>query len=720
MRQKTIPVLLLLILLFTMHPSAANGSASWSPGKLDLTDWNAKEDGTVSLSGQWDFYWMNLVDPVRQPGQADPFQSLEKDSIPVPSKWGNLPWRDTVLSNQGYGTYRLQLVLPGESSGHTMAIYVRGVATAYRLWINGELADENGTVGKGRSSMSPGEIPRIVYFEPKAGSNELVIQVSNFVQRKGGIWEGMQLGSAQKIARERNLRIIRETFIIGCLAVMGLYHAGLFAFRRKDSASLYFGGLCLSITFRTLVQGETLGLYLLPPVSWEAAVKVEYISAFAACYMLVRLVNAQYSTKTSCWTNLIFAVLQGACTLLVLFQDALTYTPFMLTYQLAIAVPSVLYAACIYGRAVWLKKEGSWLHGIGFVLFAAGIANDILYYNQIVGIGSLMPLGLVMFLYTQSLSLSSRFAKAFRQAEVLGTQLQAANESLELKVQERTAALSVTNRQLEEANMELSRAEEFRLRLLSNISHELGTPLTSVKGYARAIMDEVITGDFPRYAGRIYDRALYLERMIDDLVELTKLETRQLPFHYKELEAVPLLRNLFGKYEAEISERGWQLVWTEPDRVDDGEGTAVFTVDAFRLEQVIANLLSNIQKYAPPGGTVRVQTVTYIEPDRESVPTGSIIVRVTDSGPGIPEADRPYIFDRFYRVKSGAGQQHARGAGLGLAICKEIILTHNGEIGYVPGIEGGSTFWFRLPVRYGSPRMDIEGGETPHGQNPIG
>lgn len=719
MNRRSLSVCLLAVwlsALFTAGAASAEEHQVWSPGKLDLTGWDSRKDGTVPLSGPWDFYWMQLVDPSGPSG----FPEGGRAPVPVPSRWGGLPWKDGYLSNQGYGTYRLQVVLPEAVSGQTMALSMRGVASAYKLWVNKELVGGNGTVGTDRQAMVPGELPQVVYFQAVPGANEVVVQVSNFVQRKGGIWEEPRLGTARSLTQERNRAILYEAFMIGCLAAIGLYHIGMYALRQKEKAALFFGGICVSITFRALVMDEVLGLYLLPGIPWETAVKVEYISAYVCCYCLIRLINAQYPTPTSSWTNKVSAVIHGAIALLVLVTDAAVYTRTMLFYQLAVIVPSLLYTFAVYVQAILHKKEGSWQQGIGFILFAATVTADILYYNQALETGNLLPLGLLLYLFFQAMSLSSRYARAFREAETLGLQLRAANETLEAKVRERTAALLDSHDRLEEANRELSRAEAFRLRLLSNISHELGTPLTSVKGYARAVMDGVITEDFPRYAGRIYDRALYLERMIDDLVVLTKLETRQLPFHCEEHEALPLLRSLFGKYAPELAESGWILEWNE----EDGRtaGPAVLTVDAFRLEQVIANLLGNIQKYAAPGGRIRVQATAEAdgEHDRSTARTGSVTVRVTDSGPGIPEADRPYIFDRFYRVRGSSGQPPVQGAGLGLAICKEIILTHNGEIGYTPAPDGGSIFWFRLPVRYRKSHTGAEGEKERHGQDLAG
>lgn len=686
-----------------------------------MSDWDFDTDGKVSLTGPWSFYWSQLLEPQAIEGlngHTAVEEAYRSGPIPVPARWGGITWNGIPLSNQGYGTYALQLELPDKLEGKTMALYIRGVATAYRIWINGTEEAGSGTVGTSLATMVPRNLPQVIYFQAQKGSNVVVLQVSNFVQRKGGIWEDITLGDARTITHARNENLIYEAFIVGCLIIMGLYHIGLFAFRRQDRSALYFGGICLFVSLRTLVLGEALLIYGIPSLSWELAVKAEYISAFIALDMMVRFINAHYPTRAARITGFLSGAVQYSCTLLVLLLPARMYTPMMLSYQLLVILPLLGYCLSVYLWAIWRRRENSWLHAVGFLLFSATIANDILYYNQLTNLGNLIPLGLLLFLFCQSLSLSSRFARAFRQAERLGEELQHANEFLEQKVRERTYELIDSNKMLESANAELSRAEQFRLALLSNISHELGTPLTSVKGYAGALMDGTITDDIPRYAGRIYERAIFLERMIDDLVELSKLETRQLPFHFQDHLALPLLLHLCEKYQPEMKDGGMCLVWEGPKDITDtrSHSQPVIRVDPVRLEQVFANLLGNVRKYASAGPVIIQVELTEGEAGTEQN-NGFVLVKVRDSGPGIPEDERDRLFNRFFRGKGRAGKSSALGTGLGLSICKEIIETHQGNIGYAPNPGGGSTFWFQLPCKYRQPdgKTDaIKGGAKPY------
>jgi signal transduction histidine kinase len=691
--KRIISTIMLLLVLFISSTASANQGGEWSSGKVDATSWAPPYDGSLSLNGAWAFYWNQLLDPSSFQEQE---QALDLDFIQVPAQWGGLTWRDEHLTNQGFGTYRLQVELPLGIDNRTLALYVRSVATSYRLYVNGELLAVNGEVGVNRQSMVARNVPQVIYFQPKSGDNELIIQVSNFVQRKGGIWESIYLGDAQTITQERSNRIMLEIFTFGCLFIMGVYHIGLFYFRKKDKAPLYFGVLCLAVGVRTLVLGETLGMSMLPYLPWEIGVKVEYLSALIAFMMILLFVNTQYPSKLSALTNKGFGIVQSGIACLILLSAADTYTRIMLSYQLLVAVPIIIYAISIYIWAARTRKEGSIKNFIGFILLTAAVANDILYYNQVIATGSWIPLGLLFFLLTQSLNVASRYSKSFKTTEMLSNQLQNTNARLEQKVIERTGALSATNVRLEEVNKELHKSEQFRLQLLANISHELNTPITSVKGFAKAMMDDIIVADYPRYAKRIYDRTLLLERIIEDLIELTKLETRQLSFHFEEQPALQLLRRMFDQYETELFEDdGNRLIWDDSAMALSTDQEMFIRVDVVRLEQVFSNLLSNAQKYASNKGDIRI-TVQLLT---QGVDEHSLLVQVIDPGPGIADVDMPFIFNRFYRSKHGASSRQG-GSGLGLTICKEIMEYHHGRIGYTREVATGSAFYFQLPARF--------------------
>lgn len=697
-------VLLSALLLAVAVPAPAAHAMEHSMaerGTVALTERELAQREAVKLDGEWAFYWQQLLAPDDwRRGGADT-AAPQPAYVRVPGEWKRYAVDGAQLPNKGYATYRLLVRLPASYTSRTMALYMPSVATSYRLWIDGELKAEHGTVATDPAAMKPANYPEVVYFTPSRGEVELVVQVANFVQRKGGMWQAIRIGDERHMSELRMRSATKELFVTGSLLIMAFYHAGLFLYRRKDRSTLYFGGICLAVACRTLVLGETIAVYLFPRLPWEAAVKVEYISASFCICMLVLFVRAQYVPNDNRVVRRLSNAAAALYGLFVLATPARIYTETLFAYQLAIVLPSLLYVGFLYVRAVVRRTDGSLLNYIGFLGFGAAIVNDVLYYRNVLHTGDWIPFGLLFFLFTQSLNISGKFSRSFRQVESLSEQLQRINESLDATVRERTAELRVANDNLQAANAELTRMEEYRRRLLANISHEIGTPLTSIKGYVRAMLDGVVPNQDAKYTQLIYDKTLLFERMMDDLYELTKLETREIGLQLQTVEAVPFFRSLADKYAVELKRHGLNVVWQEPKTEAPSGFVAVLPLDPLRIEQVVSNLLSNALKFTAAEGTVTIG----LDMRTDRFPDGEIAVRIADNGAGIPQGELDHLFERFYRGEESR-RRNLSGSGLGLAICKEIVSGHGGTIAAESTVGEGSAFTFVLPASFRAQKFE--------------
>lgn len=216
--------------------------------------------------------------------------------------------------------------------------------------------------------------------------------------------------------------------------------------------------------------------------------------------------------------------------------------------------------------------------------------------------------------------------------------------------------------------------------LVANVSHELKTPLTSIQGFSQAILDQAT--DPAKAAQIINDEAGRMRRLVDGLLDLARLDSGQAALQRGPTDLTPILRSVAEKLSLRATEKQIALK-------TDIQPLPLIVADGDRLAQVFTNLLDNALKHTPAGGNVSLAA----QPDPAS---GSLSVIVTDSGAGIPAADLPRIFERFYRVdKSRAAGQ---GYGIGLAITKEIIQAHGGTIAAESVLGLGTKFSVRLPV----------------------
>ncbi len=679
----------LIGLLWLLPSWTAAASFQVEEGRMDLTGWQVEEQPTVQLSGEWSFYWEKLLEP--QHFLSDTVAS-NAEAVNVPLPWTNYRLEGRSLPNEGYATYRLLIRLPDNLTtvDKTLALYPKSIASAYRLWVNGSIKGGNGTVGTDRDSMTPSSYPEVIYFEPQPGWNELIIQVSNFSQRNAGIWQDIELGTADAISWIRISRVAAQVFIVGIFFVMALYYIFVYFNRRQEISALMFGLLCFSVGIRTIVLGESTALYLLPLLPWEWAVKAEYISIAMTALLLVLFVKWEYPKDSAPWAPTAASMILSACMLMFLLTPARVYTYYLSPFTWGALFPVLMYTMGVYILSAFRRRRGSTMNAVGFLFFTLFALNDMLFYNGLLPTDDLLSIGLLCFLLTQALNLSARFSRAVQVSEQLSEDLQRYNRILERTVEERTQSLQESNEQLLEANTRMADIEQFRTQLLSNISHELNTPITSIKGFAKALRDGVITVDAHKYAGRIYERSLLLERLIHDLIELTKLETKQVKFTMEERALLPFLQKLFQQYEWEMEEQRIRYCSDFPPMAN----CMYARFDPIRMEQVFANLISNAIRHTPAGETITVRARLLPSEERQWIAEVSVI----DTGTGIPASMHERIFERFIQVQQQNSDKPHNGSGLGLAICKEIVDYHRGEIGVRSGTPRGSEFYFRLSV----------------------
>ncbi|MDX1990835.1 MAG: HAMP domain-containing sensor histidine kinase [bacterium] len=225
---------------------------------------------------------------------------------------------------------------------------------------------------------------------------------------------------------------------------------------------------------------------------------------------------------------------------------------------------------------------------------------------------------------------------------------------------------------------EVRASQQAQRDFLANVSHDLKTPLTSIQGYSQAIMDGA-TKDPAHAAEIIHDEAARLNRMVIELTDLARIQSGRLSMQMVALDLGQITQRVAKKLEVVAQKKGIVLdvhAPSLPDIAGDGD----------RLVQVLHNLIDNAIKYTPSGGKVQV---------RAQVGHNGVEVIVADTGMGIPEADLPRVFERFYQVDKARGP--ARGTGLGLAIVREIVQAHGGRIRVQSQAEQGTTFTVWLP-----------------------
>lgn len=237
---------------------------------------------------------------------------------------------------------------------------------------------------------------------------------------------------------------------------------------------------------------------------------------------------------------------------------------------------------------------------------------------------------------------------------------------------------------------ELRRLERLRQEFVANVSHELKTPLTTIKAYVETLIEGGVEDSQIRmpFLEKIAEQSERLHALILDLLSLARIESGAEMFDYQSVALGPIILACLERYRARAESRG-QLLQAQPPPI--AADTLSAWADEEAVHQILENLVDNALKYTPPGGRVYVRWG-----NADDRPDQPVFFEVEDSGIGIPEADLPRIFERFYRVDKARSREMG-GTGLGLSIVKHLVQALHGTLGATSRLGHGSRFTVHLP-----------------------
>ncbi|MEK3953287.1 ATP-binding protein [Psychrobacillus sp. FSL K6-1464] len=232
---------------------------------------------------------------------------------------------------------------------------------------------------------------------------------------------------------------------------------------------------------------------------------------------------------------------------------------------------------------------------------------------------------------------------------------------------------------------EQHRLDKMRSDFIANVSHELRTPISMLHGYSEAIIDNVVTTeeDKNEMMRIIYDESKRMGRLVTELLDLARLESGYLSIYKENVLVVPTIERITQKFDQAAKEKDIGLYF-EHNLTEN----LSMHLDEDRMEQVLTNLIDNALRHTPENGSVTVQL---------SMTDTEFVIKVIDTGYGIPKEDLPYVFERFYKADK-ARTRGKSGTGLGLAIAKNIVERHDGVLSAESEIGIGTSFIIKLPI----------------------
>ncbi len=307
----------------------------------------------------------------------------------------------------------------------------------------------------------------------------------------------------------------------------------------------------------------------------------------------------------------------------------------------------------------------------------ANMTTYLLSVSRSAWVGALIALAIALIV---TLLLSSRILHPIEELTAAARKMQHGDLSARVKVASRDEVGELAQSFNGMAD-NLAKQEQLRKNLVSDVAHELRTPLSNIRGYLEAAKDGIVKPD-GEWVDTLFDEAMLLNRLIDDLQELAQADAGQLHLELAAVDLGQLIQSTVDTLFPIGQKLGLELTCDIPAGLPD------VTADSQRIGQVLRNLINNALDYTPAGGRIIIQARA----------EGAFVrVAVMDTGSGIASEHLPFLFERFFRADSSRSR-FTGGAGLGLAIVKQLIQAQGGQVGVESIINQGSTFYFTIPA----------------------
>ncbi len=613
-------------------------------GNLDLSSYDFEEQGNLLLKGEVYFFGNRYI----KPEEIDLYLNKAK-KIRFPGTWNNLVIDGEKLSGKGYGTYYFKIILNRDNNDYTLLLNDR--TTAYRIFANQKLIGKSGEISDNIENTKLEFTPQKVFFPPDGTESlHIVMHVANPVFLRGGFNSSIELGTNRNICnRERKLNFF-DSFLLGCLIMMGFYYLTLYFSRKKQVVSLVFSFICFFTAFRIAFMGQILSTNFFN-IPWELHLRLVYFSFFSISILYVSFIFLMFPKEIFRKCVYIYYFIQSSLIVLVLFFPLYIVVRGLLVSYLATSAIGFL-GIYTFIMAMKHKRGGALLFFLAYIPTFIFVLNDILYAAGYIPTGYYAINSLYIQFLLQALILAMRFSKAFTMVEVFSEKL-----------------LSL---------------DKLKDDFLANTSHELRTPLNGIIGIAQTLkdnQDNKLNEEQCNDINIIISCGKRLSGLIDDILDYSKLKNEKLSLNLCAVDLNQMVSFVLALSIPLIQEKDIKLINNIPDNFP------LLLADENRLQQILLNLIGNAIKFTEHG-EIRIDaksTGDYAE------------ISISDTGPGIPEEKHELIFHSFKQADGSVNREYG-GTGLGLSITKHLVELHQGTIKVESIMNKGSTFIFTLPV----------------------
>ncbi len=501
-------------------------------GILDLRHWNFGEDGSVETNGYWEFFYGEFlfsssfdtisekrfawVPGVWKRGTVSKGKN-EKISVKQPSglgemlPWNTHYWKGEKLGATGYASYRLTVILP--RNHFNAGIRIGSVGTAYKLMINDSLVAESGRIGRSEEQSAPRFSYQLLVWNHPTDTLRMVVWVSNYHYRKGGLWNPLVIGDVKRIEKNIQSKTHYSIFITGIWFMVSFTMLTFFLYRPRNSVVLFLFLWAVSSIIRVLSADERLILVFIPDISFDWLIRADIVSGFAMLPFAVLALRQLFPAEFPKWFSNLSLVLFLLLFVFILSTKPLIFTNLVVPYQV---LNIVLLAFTLYYlfRAILHRQDNSRIITLAFLLISFIYVVQILLYNQLKSYQfgyNIMTVGF-FFAFAQIVLLAKLFSVALKKAE---------NFTIELEntVRETTEKLLKTQDELIRVARQ-TETEKVRRRISQDIHDDISSGLNKITWMSELVKVKAMKNK-PEEVTQTLDKIIRASReTVDNLVEI--------------------------------------------------------------------------------------------------------------------------------------------------------------------------------------------------------
>jgi len=526
-------------------------------GVLDLRNYKMDENSIFDLNGEWLFHWEKLLSP-------DNFGQHEATGIPVtvPSYWKSYQVDGESLSGFGYGTYSLMVILP-EDYHSAICFDIPLFDVAYKFYLNKRLVSENGEVGTKREEEKPWYETASFCYIPDTDTLQILIQVSNFHHRRGGFWQTLVIGSANKVMERKERRRMFNYSTIGVLFFFMLFFLVFWFFTRKEVLMLLFALTTLGILMRSVNTGLYFSNYFIEtPWAWQ--IRMEYLGSYLAQLFGILFLHKMFPNRYMNRIIQVNTVLMALASISLFILPVHIFTYEMLAYQPLLVIFLAHYLIVSFIGTVKRKLMDTIFFG-SLSLFIFTLINDILLANtggSIYG-NYLSQISFQLFIFAMAVLIILQWIRNDRE------------------------------------RLKLESSLRFKNRVLSVIAHDLKNPIASVAQFSDLLVSKPELASKKHITHSLRESSQAAVTLLDNLLYWGRSESDRLSIAPVQIEMKDLVKEVEALYQHMALQK--ELAFTTEVKTS----VRAFADPVF-VNIVLRNLVANAIKFTRKGGTGHV------------------------------------------------------------------------------------------------------------------